>query len=278
MDNLYPKHGLVSRTYSKNSLIIASTFGSKSKFFMTMSIPLQDEPLTNRPVVRFYDLNAKESWALLEDLALYDNESWNGPRDFHKPVKAIALPQDVSSTSYHHLIELENQYYMDDPEQAFVKYASSRTNKVGEGLVSKFMASEDDRLSKFEADFKRQQDMEQEEGNHGNTNPNPYPQPDLLAFITIEQDDGEVMFIEIIRDDDEPQNEGPNEGKGATTEEQVVEYFETFPTRDEITYHRLYLMRRSLKVLRKFHWMILGGRFNQLSHVSSPLLSKPREY
>ncbi|GJS25448.1 ribonuclease H-like domain-containing protein [Tanacetum coccineum] len=42
--------------------------------------------------------------------------------------------------------------------------------------------------------------------------------------------------------------------------------------------HRLYLMRRSLKILRKFHWMILGGRSNQLSHVSSPLLSKPGEY
>ncbi|GJY75715.1 zinc finger, CCHC-type containing protein [Tanacetum coccineum] len=41
---------------------------------------------------------------------------------------------------------------------------------------------------------------------------------------------------------------------------------------------RLYLMRRSLEVLRKFHWIILGGRFNQLSHVSSPLLSKPGEY
>ncbi|GJV99522.1 putative reverse transcriptase domain-containing protein [Tanacetum coccineum] len=41
---------------------------------------------------------------------------------------------------------------------------------------------------------------------------------------------------------------------------------------------RLYLMRRSLKVLMKFHWTILEGRFNQLSHVSSPLLSKPGEY
>ncbi|GJX06536.1 MAK10-like protein [Tanacetum coccineum] len=40
----------------------------------------------------------------------------------------------------------------------------------------------------------------------------------------------------------------------------------------------LYLMRRSLKALRKFHWMTLGGRFNQLSHVSSQLLSKPWEY
>ncbi|GJX12679.1 MAK10-like protein [Tanacetum coccineum] len=54
------------------------------------------------------DRNAKESWALLEDLALYDNESWNDPRDFAKPVKAIALPQDPS-TSDRHLIELENQ-------------------------------------------------------------------------------------------------------------------------------------------------------------------------
>ncbi|GJX59144.1 hypothetical protein Tco_0290534 [Tanacetum coccineum] len=55
------------------------------------------------------DRNAKESWALLEDLAFYDNESWNDPRDFAKPVKAISLPQDVSSTSDLRLIKLENQ-------------------------------------------------------------------------------------------------------------------------------------------------------------------------
>ncbi|GJR87779.1 hypothetical protein Tco_0211790 [Tanacetum coccineum] len=137
------------------------------------------------------DLNAKESWALLEDLDLYDNESWNNLRDFAKPVKKITLPQDVPSTSDRRLIELENkvqrfmeaylaltqptqvnkvttpckiysgphdtQYCMEDPEQAFVEYASSCTDEAGEGLVSEFMASQDVRLSKFEADFKRQQ-------------------------------------------------------------------------------------------------------------------------
>ncbi|GJZ71496.1 hypothetical protein Tco_0635347 [Tanacetum coccineum] len=46
---------------------------------------------------------------------------------------------------------------MEDPEQAFVEYASSRTDEAGEGLVSNFMASQDARLSKFEADFKQQQ-------------------------------------------------------------------------------------------------------------------------
>nr|GEX72920.1 MAK10-like protein [Tanacetum cinerariifolium] len=55
------------------------------------------------------DQNAKESWAVLDDFALYENESWNDPRDSTKPVKAIALPQDVPITSDRRLIELENQ-------------------------------------------------------------------------------------------------------------------------------------------------------------------------
>nr|GEX76837.1 reverse transcriptase domain-containing protein [Tanacetum cinerariifolium] len=42
-----------------------------------------------------------------EDLALHDNKSWNDPRDFAKLVKAIALPQDVPSTSDRRIIELK---------------------------------------------------------------------------------------------------------------------------------------------------------------------------
>ncbi|GJU59256.1 hypothetical protein Tco_1237022 [Tanacetum coccineum] len=146
----------------------------------------------------------------------YDNKSWNDPRDFAKLIKAIALPQDVLSTSDRRLIELENQVQrlmeahlaltqptqvnkittpceicsgphdtqccMENPEQAFVEYASSHTDEAGE-------------------------------------------------------DDDEVMFIEIIRDE-EPQNEDPHEVEGATTKEPVVEYFDTIPTRNELTYHR----------------------------------------
>ncbi|GJZ13478.1 MAK10-like protein, partial [Tanacetum coccineum] len=111
------------------------------------------------------DKNAKESWVLLEDLALYDNESWNNPRDFAKPVKVISLPQDVPSTFDRRLIKLEhqvqrlmeayislmqptqvnkitssckicsgphdNQYCMENPKQAFVDYVSSHTDKTG---------------------------------------------------------------------------------------------------------------------------------------------------
>nr|GEV57049.1 MAK10-like protein [Tanacetum cinerariifolium] len=108
MENPSQMHGLVSRTYFIKSLIMASIFGSKSKTFMTTSLSSQDEPLTNQPVASFMT-DAKESEALLEDLALYDNESWNDPRDFAKPVKEISLSQDVPSTSDCCLIELKNQ-------------------------------------------------------------------------------------------------------------------------------------------------------------------------
>ncbi|GJX31958.1 retrovirus-related pol polyprotein from transposon TNT 1-94 [Tanacetum coccineum] len=111
------------------------------------------------------DLNGMLRKEMMFAPALYDNKSWNNQRDFAKPVNAITLPQDVSSISDRHLIELENQvqclmeahlaqmhpaqvnkvttsceicsgphdtqYCIKDPEQAFVEYASSRTNKTG---------------------------------------------------------------------------------------------------------------------------------------------------
>ncbi|GKD42961.1 MAK10-like protein, partial [Tanacetum coccineum] len=108
-----------------------------------------------------------EAWTRFKDLLQkvphQGIDLWlqNDPRDFAKPVKAITLPQDVSSTSNHRHIELKNQvqrlmkahlaptqptqvnkvttsceicsaphdtqYCMEDPKQAFVEYASSRT-------------------------------------------------------------------------------------------------------------------------------------------------------
>nr|GEU79819.1 DNA damage-inducible protein 1-like [Tanacetum cinerariifolium] len=121
------------------------------------------------------DKNIKESWEIIENLALYYNESWNDPRDFAKPVKAIFLPQDVPSTSDYHLIKLENQvqrlmeahlapnppvqvtkiassceicsgpddtqYCMKNANQAFVDYAFSHTDKA-EGNLFTFKLKE----------------------------------------------------------------------------------------------------------------------------------------
>nr|GEU69555.1 hypothetical protein [Tanacetum cinerariifolium] len=329
------KHELVSRTYYKKSLIMASTFGSKSKFFMTMSIPSQDEPLNNRPV-----------------------------------------------------------YCMEDPEQAFVKYASSRTDEVG-GLESNFMASQDARLSKVEADFKQQQS---EMTNKIDTvlkaianriagalpsdmvkNPKlmfvldevPTKMEDLGLFTLpcrlgdskpfntladlgscvniislylfkklniglLEEIDhifgladrtksypvGIVKDVEVrigklklLNDfyviDMKKDPETPLlVGRGFLATTNAVIYFrmakitvgERITRKDFLDCHLpgeweiakdaelnpfkdtlmlegwLYLMRRGLEVIRKFHCMILRGRFNHLSHVSSSLLSKRWEY
>ncbi|GJY57047.1 hypothetical protein Tco_0456162 [Tanacetum coccineum] len=161
MENLYPKHGLVSRTYSKKSLIMALIFGSKSKFFMTMSIPSQDEPLTNRPV-----------------------------------------------------------YCMEDPKQAFVEYASSRTDEAGvctlpsdtvknpklgtyPVLSARSYPTIDPQCSSHihssinaiiihpkqpEESHDNEPDIGHEaKGSFGNINSNQHPQPDPLASIATEQ-------------------------------------------------------------------------------------------
>nr|GEU91915.1 ribonuclease H-like domain-containing protein [Tanacetum cinerariifolium] len=54
---------------------------------------------------KLHDKIVKETWELIENLALYDHESWNDPIDLTKFVKAISLPQDVPR-SYVNLIPL----------------------------------------------------------------------------------------------------------------------------------------------------------------------------
>nr|GEU91031.1 hypothetical protein [Tanacetum cinerariifolium] len=86
---------------------------------------------------------------------LCNNESWNDPRDFAKPVKAISLPQDVPSTFDRRLTELENQVQR-LMEAHLTLMQPTQVNKITSSL-SNFMASQDTSLSKFEADFKQQQ-------------------------------------------------------------------------------------------------------------------------
>ncbi|GKB72458.1 MAK10-like protein, partial [Tanacetum coccineum] len=256
------------------------------------------------------------SWALLEDLALYDNKSWNNPRDFSKPAKAIALPQDVPSTSDRRLIELENQvqclmeahlaptqptqvnkittsceicsgphdtqYCMEDPEQAFVEYASSRTNE--EGGDSKPFDTLADLGSYVNIIplylFKKLNIGLLEETDHifgladGTKS---YPVgivKDVEVHIGKLKLLNDFYVLDMKKDPETPLLVG--RGFLATANAVIDCRMAKIAVGEGIT--RLYLTRRSLEVLRKFHWTILGGRFNQLSYVSSPLLSKPGEY
>nr|GEW20511.1 ribonuclease H-like domain-containing protein [Tanacetum cinerariifolium] len=193
----------------------------------------------------------------------------------------------------------DTQYCMKDPEQDFVECASSCTDEA-RGLVSKFMASQDARLSKFEADFKQQQSemtnkidtvLKAINDQIAEALPNDtvknlklstslvlfarsYPTMDpqcsthvhgLINAVTIHfekqsdsydekakeneeeekdslknihGDDGEVMFIELIRKNDDSSKGEPEEEGSTTTEGVGAEYFDIFPTRSELAYHK----------------------------------------
>nr|GEU95273.1 MAK10-like protein [Tanacetum cinerariifolium] len=90
-------------------------------------------PVTRRTIDqsaggKLRDKNTKESWALLEDHTLYDNESWNDPRDFAKPVKAIYFPQDedgnvkTSTTEYEdHKMTVESEEEFEEENEDDIK-------------------------------------------------------------------------------------------------------------------------------------------------------------
>ncbi|GKE21816.1 hypothetical protein Tco_1433328 [Tanacetum coccineum] len=67
------------------------------------------------------------------------------------------------------------------------------------------------------------------------------PQSSDTEVVCTKGDDGEVMFIELVRKNDDS-SEGEPEEEGSTTTEGVgAEYFDIFPTRSELAYHK-YLM------------------------------------
>ncbi|GKE24599.1 hypothetical protein Tco_1436111, partial [Tanacetum coccineum] len=152
-------------------------------------------------------------------------------RDFTKPVKGISLPQDVLSTSDRRLIELKNQvqrlmeahlapksffqvnkitstcgicsgphdtqYCMENPEQAFVDYASSHTDEA-RGKWYTFKPEENNLGDAYNPSWKShpnlrwrqpqkesEEEVEEEKGGPGNVNTNPPSSPDpSTSFVT----------------------------------------------------------------------------------------------
>ncbi|GJX80936.1 putative reverse transcriptase domain-containing protein [Tanacetum coccineum] len=95
--------------------------------------PVTRQPIDQSAGGKHHDHNAKESWALLEDLVLYDNKSWNDLRDFTKPVKAIALPQDIPKS-----IERFLNRFADQPNETNINDPDFDDGSVDTPLVSPF--------------------------------------------------------------------------------------------------------------------------------------------
>ncbi|GJS27786.1 hypothetical protein Tco_0488406 [Tanacetum coccineum] len=218
------------------------------------------------------DRNAKESWALLEDLALYDNESWNDPRDFTKQVKAISLPQDVPMNKITSSCEIcsgphDTQYCMENLEQAFVDYASSRTDEAGSKCSVNAITICPKQPNKSRDD-KLEEEGREEKNNPENINITlPLPPDPSISFITekvrklnsflessgLVPRSSDTKFICTKEDDGELE-----EDEHAMTGGLGVEYFDIFPTRSELAYHK-YLMSGLIPSLFLRNPIIVGG-------------------
>ncbi|GJZ03039.1 hypothetical protein Tco_0521000 [Tanacetum coccineum] len=376
---------LISRTYSKKSLIMASIFGSKSKSFMTMSIPSQDEPLTNRPVVHRPEPSPIETGALLATLERENVRTVKNPKlnvnfttsvlsarsypmedpqcssQIHSSINAITIcpkqpnkpqndesegedrkersnPENIDTTppSLHDpsilfitkknddsheegpkdegsatIKGLELEYFDTFQTRSELAYHREDTNRgvsnfmgrikgmhvfVGNfTYVLEFMIVEDissiiDPRLTDEIAYKMPHKIEQYnslsnlEKVHINS-----------VNLRIEEDKRrgvEYVMSKILGINRECLELRPEYLTGVTDEDEVTKFLikneeEIFTVcgdgvgikLDDVSYPAmLYLTRSNLEVLRKFHWTTLGGRSNQLSHVSSPLLSKPGEY
>ncbi|GJS38005.1 hypothetical protein Tco_0536387 [Tanacetum coccineum] len=64
------------------------------------------------------------------------------------------------------------------------------------------------------------------------------PQSFNTEIVCTKGDDGDIMFIEIIRNNDDSREEGPEDEGIAMIEGLEVEYFDPYPTRRELAYHR----------------------------------------
>ncbi|GJT72283.1 ribonuclease H-like domain-containing protein [Tanacetum coccineum] len=208
---------------------MASIFGSKSKSFMTMSIPPQDEPLTNQLV------NAR----LSKFEADFNQKQGEITNKIDTVLKAItdritgALPSDM------------------------VKNPKLNVNITSPVLSAHSYPTKDPQCST----------RQKEKGTLENINTTPPSPPDpSISFITEKvhklnsflkssdlvprssdtkfvctKDDGDIMFIQIIGKYDDCHEEGLEDEENATIEGLEVEYFDTFPTRSELAYHK-YLM------------------------------------
>ncbi|GKC90703.1 hypothetical protein Tco_1151352 [Tanacetum coccineum] len=136
----------------------------------------------------------------------------------------------------------DTQYCMENPEKAFVDYASSRTNKVGGKWYT----------------------FKPEQKNLSDTyNPSWKSHPNL-------RDDGDIMFIEIIKNNDDSHKEEPEVGDNTGVGELEVEYFDIFLTKRNFTYVIDFMIVEDISSIidHRLSQVVLGKSFVEISNMT----------
>ncbi|GKF00736.1 hypothetical protein Tco_0027659 [Tanacetum coccineum] len=140
----------------------------------------------------------------------YPSEDPQCSTQTHGSIKTITIPTEQQSASYNNG-EKENKKEEDNPENIHVDPPTPFDPSVT-FITEKFL--------KFNSFFESLGLV---------------PPLSNTELICTKEEDGDVMFIEIILKDDDSRKEEPK------AEGQEVEYFDIFPTRSKLAYHK-YLM------------------------------------
>nr|GEZ11836.1 MAK10-like protein [Tanacetum cinerariifolium] len=228
------------------------------QIFMTMSIPSQDEPLSNRPRCGPHDTqycienheqifveyssshtDEAEDARLSKFKADFKQQQSEMTNKIDTVLKAITdriagtLPSDtvknpklriypVSSTRSYPTMDPQRLTFKENEEEERDNPESHSNSSTPPDPSISFLT---EKVLKFNSLFESLRLVP------------PSPNTELVCT---KEEDSDVMFIEIIPKDEDSHKDKPKV-EGATTEEPRVDYFDTFPTRDELTYHR-YLM------------------------------------
>nr|GEU73491.1 MAK10-like protein [Tanacetum cinerariifolium] len=165
---------------------------------------------------------------------------------------------------YKNTIELHvgnNVYCIEDPKQAFVEYVSSRIDEAG-GSINTIIIYSEKQSESYEEKAKENEEEEKDSLENIHVNSSLPPDPSA-AFNTKKGGDGEVMFIELIRKNDDSSDGEPEEEGSTTTKEVGSEYFDIFLTRSELAYHK-YLICSLIPLIFLRNPIIMEGFLSNL--------------
>ncbi|GKA85518.1 hypothetical protein Tco_0807172 [Tanacetum coccineum] len=166
------------------------------------------------------DLNAEESWALLEDLVLYDNER---RIDIEFVVGGfVGVKWYTFKPEQNNLGDTYNPSWKSHPKLR----SEPKDNKEVRGSSSN-RTIQDSLSTPDSISFIHHE--KSSNSIHSLNRSGLVPPSPNAALVCTKEEDGDVMFIEIIPKDDSSHKEEPE------AEVQEVEYFDIFSTRSELT-------------------------------------------
>ncbi|GKA58590.1 zinc finger, CCHC-type containing protein [Tanacetum coccineum] len=122
------------------------------------------------------------------------------------------------------------------------------------------------------SDNKSEEEEQEEKDNLENINTNPSsPHDPSVLFVTKKVwYDGDVMFIEIIKKNDDSRKEEPKVGENAGARELEVEYFDIFLTRRNFTYVIDFMIFEDISLIidPRLSQVVLGKPFVEISNMT----------